>query len=89
MGCSRRIWQNLKIYYVQIDDSELAKMETLEIIPREDVGVYLTAKVGQFQCFVSSNHKSIKILAQQTGEFECLSPSAFVNKYLNLDSTSL
>lgn len=74
-----RLWQNLKFCYVQIDDFELAEMEALGVITREDVGVYLTAKVGQ--CFISANHKLIKILVQQTGEFECLTPSEFVNKY--------
>ena len=70
-----RIWQKLKVRYIQIDDSALATIEAQGIIPREDVGVYLTAKEGQAQCFVSANHKLIRILAQQTGEFECLTPS--------------
>ena len=78
-----RIWQKLKVRYIQIDDSALATIEAQGIIPREDVGVYLTAKEGQAQCFVSANHKLIRILAQQTGEFECLTPSEFVSKYLN------
>ncbi|MBD2777757.1 PIN domain-containing protein [Iningainema tapete] len=78
-----RIWQKLKVRYIQIDDSALATIEAQGIIPREDVGVYLTAKQGQAQCFVSANHKLIRILAQQTGEFECLTPSEFVSKYLN------
>ncbi|MGM3306485.1 hypothetical protein ACSQ6I_10980 [Anabaena sp. WFMT] len=76
------IWQNLKVRYVQIDDSALGTMEAEGVIPREDVGVYLTAKAGNSQCFVSANHKLIRILAQETGEFECLTPSAFVSKYL-------
>ncbi len=78
-----RIWQNLKVSYVQIDNFELAKMEALGVIPREDVGVYLTAKTGQADCFVSANHKLIKVLAQKTGEFESLTPSEFVKKYIN------
>ncbi len=77
-----RIWQKLKVRYVQIEDSNLARMEALGVIPREDLGIYLTAKEGQSQCFISANHKLIKILAQQTGEFECLTPTAFVSKYL-------
>jgi predicted nucleic acid-binding protein len=77
-----RIWQNLKVRYVQIDNSALATIEAQGIIPREDVGVYLTAKEGQAQCFVSANHKLIRILVQQTGEFECLTPSEFLSKYL-------
>ncbi|MEC4814946.1 MAG: hypothetical protein SAK29_16945 [Scytonema sp. PMC 1069.18] len=78
-----RIWQKLKVRYIQIDNSARATIEAQGIIPREDVGVYLTAKEGQAQCFVSTNHKLIRILAQQTGEFECLTPSEFVSKYLN------
>jgi predicted nucleic acid-binding protein len=78
-----RIWQKLKVRYVQINDSALAKMEAEGVIPREDVGVYLTAKEGQAQCFISANYKLIRILAQQTAEFECLTPSEFVSKYLN------
>ncbi|MEB3310802.1 MAG: hypothetical protein VKJ02_11265 [Snowella sp.] len=77
-----RIWQNFKYCYVRIDDFELAEMEALGVISREDIGIYLTAKVGQSQCFISANHKLIKVLVQQTGEFECLTPSEFVNKYL-------
>ena len=77
-----RIWQNFKVRYVQIDHFVLAIMELQGIIPREDLGVYLTAKEGQAQCFVSANHKLIRILAQETGEFECLTPSAFLSKYL-------
>jgi hypothetical protein len=48
-----RIWQNFKFFYVQIDDFELAEMEALGVIPREDVGVYLTAKVGQSQSLIT------------------------------------
>jgi predicted nucleic acid-binding protein len=77
-----RIWQKLQVRYVQIDDSALAIIESQGVIPREDLGVYLTAKEGQAQCFVSANHKLIRILAQETGEFECLTPSEFVSKYL-------
>lgn len=78
-----RIWQNLKVYYVQINDIEYAEIEAVGTIPREDIGVYLTAKSGQSQCFISANHKLIKVLAQETGEFECLIPSEFVNQYLS------
>jgi len=77
-----RIWQKLKVRYVQIDDFVWAKMESEGVIPREDIGVYLTAKAGQSQYFVSANHKLIRILAQETGEFECLTPFEFVSKYL-------
>lgn len=78
-----RIWQNLKVCYVQINDTEYAEIEAVGTIPREDIGVYLTAKSGQSQCFISANHKLIKVLAKETGEFECFIPSEFVNQYLS------
>ena len=38
------------------------------------------------QGFSESDKRGIiKVLAQQTGEFECLKPSGFVSKYLKLD----
>ena len=51
------------------------------IIPREDAGVYLTAKQGKAKCFVSRNYKLIRALVEQTEEFECFTPSEFLQKY--------
>lgn len=77
-----RIWQNLNVHYVLLEESALALLEKQAVIPREDVGVYLTAKAGRADCFVSSNHKLIRSLVQSTQEFECLTPAEFVGKYL-------
>ncbi|KAM3090715.1 hypothetical protein ACKFKF_34375 [Phormidesmis sp. 146-12] len=77
-----RIWQNLNVRYVLLNLQDFNKLEAMEIIPREDIGVYLTAKEGQAQCFVSSNHKLVRALASSTGEFECLTPEEFVRKYI-------
>ncbi|MBE9118706.1 hypothetical protein IQ249_22715 [Lusitaniella coriacea LEGE 07157] len=77
-----RIWRNFNVCCVILDANEYAQVESQGIIPREDVGIYLTAKGGQAQCFVSSNHQLIRSLIQKTGEFECLTPEEFVNKYL-------
>jgi predicted nucleic acid-binding protein len=76
------IWQEVQLRYVLLDPQEISALGRLEAIPREDVGVYLTAREGRAQCFVSSNHELITILAQKTGEFECLTPDQFVKKYL-------
>lgn len=76
------IWRNFQIIYVTIDADEYYRVEALGVIPREDVGVYLTAKLGNAECFVSANHELIRTLAEETREFECLTPEEFVNKYL-------
>ncbi len=77
-----RIWQNLNIYYVLLELNEFSRVEALGVIPREDVGVYLTAKIGKAECFISANHKLISALVKQTGEFECLTPEEFVKQYV-------
>lgn len=76
------IWQNFNIFNVYLEAEDLANMEALGVIPREDVGVYLTASKGKAQCFVSANHKLIRSLVSETNEFECLTPENFAKKYL-------
>jgi len=77
-----RIWQNLNICYVLLDWDEFSRVQALGVIPREDIGVYLTAKTGKAECFISANHKLISALVKQTGEFECLTPEEFVKQYV-------
>ncbi len=47
-------------------------------IPSEDIYIYLTAKYGKADYFISSNRELIKSIA----DFECLTPEIFINKYL-------
>ena len=76
------IWRNFQIVYVTIDAEEDYRVQALGVIPREDVSVYLTAKLGNAECFVSANHELIRTLAEETREFECLTAEEFVKKYL-------
>jgi predicted nucleic acid-binding protein len=77
-----RIWHDMTFVYVLIAPHELEAIQKAGRIPREDIGVYLTARNAQAQCFVSSNHELIRSLAGESGEFECLSPQTFVDQYL-------
>lgn len=70
------------IRYVSLENNEIEFWLAQNTIPREDVEVYLTARTGKAQCFVSANHKLIRALAEQNQEFECLTPAEFVQKYL-------
>ncbi|CCQ70054.1 hypothetical protein CWATWH0402_3964 [Crocosphaera watsonii WH 0402] len=49
-----------------------------KIIPTEDIEIYLSAKYGQADCFVSGNRELLKAIA----DFECLTIDDFINKYL-------
>jgi predicted nucleic acid-binding protein len=75
-----RILQNFNIHYVFLEQQELVTSEKNASIPREDVSVYLTAKVGQADYFVSANHKLIRSLVEQTGDFLCLTPQQFIDQ---------
>ena len=57
-------------------------IEATGTMPREDAGIYLTAREGEAQCFVSTNHELIASLAKTTDEYECLTPDEFVKRYL-------
>ncbi|MEM8779104.1 MAG: hypothetical protein AAGF26_09575 [Cyanobacteria bacterium P01_G01_bin.49] len=75
------IWSRLNFHYVNVDEqwrSLLIEIVIREKIPSEDLEIYLTAKLGLSDCFVSSNRELIKAIA----DFECLTPTEFVEKYL-------
>jgi predicted nucleic acid-binding protein len=75
------IWSRLNIHYVNYTqewNQELEKVVTDREIPNEDIEVYLTAKLGNSDCFVSSNRELIRAIAT----FECLTPKGFINNYL-------
>jgi len=75
-----RIWQGMTPVYVLLPAE--VKPEDYQTLPREDIGIYLTAQIGQAQCFVSSNKELIRSLVDQTGEFDCLTAEEFIQKYL-------
>jgi len=78
-----RLWEQLQVDFIFVDDRDVQAIADAGIIPREDAGVYLTAKQGKVECFVSRNYKLIRALVEQTEEFECLTPSEFLQKYKN------
>ena len=77
-----RMWQNLNLRYVLVDNQEYTKLAKLGWLPREDIGVYLAAKQGGANCFVSANHKLIRAMVAETQEFECITPESFTKQYL-------
>jgi predicted nucleic acid-binding protein len=77
-----RLWQNMRLHYVLIDQADVEQLAMAGIVPTEDIEVYLTARNGQADCFVSANHELIRLLAQRTGEFDCLTPAAFVTRHI-------
>lgn len=74
------LWHWLNIYYIpstidwKQDRLALIKQKT---IPSEDIEIYLSAKYGQADCFVSGNRKLLTAIA----EFYCLTPEEFIRDY--------
>lgn len=77
-----RIWQGMNVNYVLFDDQEVQAVIQANQIPREDVTIYLSAKAGKADCFVSANRELVRILAREVGVFECLYAAEFVQKYM-------
>jgi predicted nucleic acid-binding protein len=79
-----RVWRNMKLAYVTITDSQLATLRQEQpSIPSEDLSVYLTARNGAAECFVSYNHELITALAASQDEFQSMTPVEFVRTYLD------
>jgi predicted nucleic acid-binding protein len=76
------IWQSMNVQFVMLDPVEVQQVEARGIIPREDVTVFLSAITGHADCFVSANHKLIRVLAEQTGLFRCCTPEEFVAEFI-------
>lgn len=75
------IWSRLNIYYVTPDArwrNLLEEIVNADTIPTEDIEVFLSAFLGNADCFISSNRELIKAIA----DFECLTPHDFLTKYL-------
>lgn len=76
------IWRWLDIYYLPSTinwQQEKAFLEKENLIPREDIEIYLTAKIAKADCFISGNRKLLKSIA----DFDCLTSEDFIQKYLN------
>ena len=80
-GLLTRLWQQLQVDFIFVEDQDIQAIADAGTIPREDAGIYLTAKQGKAQCFVSRNYKLIRALVEQTEEFECFTPIEFLQKY--------
>jgi predicted nucleic acid-binding protein len=76
-----RIWVNLDCLFIPKTEQILIEAKQIlanKAIPREDIFIYLTAKYGEADSFVSSNRELIR----QIADFECLTPENFIQKYL-------
>lgn len=77
-----RIWGNLNVYHVYLNKSDYVAVDTLGKIPREDISMYLTARMGNAKYFISKNRGLIRALVLETGEFECYFPEDFIKKFM-------
>lgn len=76
------IWHGMNVRFVVLDPDDVRKVEIQGEIPREDVTMYLSAKVGQADCFISANHKLIRALVARSGDFLCYTPTEFIEQFL-------
>ncbi|MDX1521131.1 MAG: PIN domain-containing protein [Anaerolineae bacterium] len=77
-----RVWQDFSIDFVTVSIEEKRAIEAKINIPREDIGIYITAIRGNIDCLISSNHEFVQQTAKVQNLFETMSARAFVEKFL-------
>jgi predicted nucleic acid-binding protein len=81
-GILSRIWQDFAIQMVEIDVADLYRIQQdFPDIPAEDVGVFLTAKLGQADVLVSNNRKFVRAAAAAQHLFACLTVEEFLSQF--------
>lgn len=82
-----RIWRDYHLEYVYITPEEMFEVEAITDIPREDIGIYLTALRGQADYFVSANHQLLQEAAAKQKKFICLDAERFIVQCLSQPRT--
>jgi predicted nucleic acid-binding protein len=77
------IWRDYRLDYVYISPKEMKDVEAISNIPREDIGIYLTALRGQADYFISANHQLLQEAAAKQKKFECLDAESFITRFLS------
>lgn len=78
-----RIWRDYRLDYVYISPEEMNDVEAISDIPKEDIGIYLTALRGRADYFISANHQFLREAAAKQKKFECFDAESFVIKVLS------
>ncbi|NJN97173.1 MAG: hypothetical protein HC875_25300 [Anaerolineales bacterium] len=77
------IWRDYRLDYVYISPEEMSDAEAISDIPREDIGIYLTALRGRADYFISANHQLLQEAAIKQKKFECFDAESFVTRFLS------
>lgn len=77
-----QIWRDYRLDYVYISPEEMSNAEVISDIPREDIGIYLTALRGRADYFISANHQLLQEAAAKQKKFECFDAESFLTKFL-------
>jgi predicted nucleic acid-binding protein len=78
-----RIWRDYRLEYVYISPEEMGDVEVISNIPKEDIGIYLTALRGRADFFISANRQLIQEAAAKQKKFECFDAESFMTKILS------
>lgn len=80
------IWINFSTEVVTLTPEQVSGItERFPNIPAEDIGVFLTAELGQADVMVSDNRKFVRAAAASQNLFTCLTVDEFLNQYIHRD----
>ena len=75
------LWRDFTVDYVWVSMEEKQILAAQKIIPREDVGIFLTALKGEADCMISGNRQFVREAAARQKLFNTFYPEDFVATY--------
>ena len=75
------IWSSFQIEYVYVTPEEIAEVEAITDIPREDLGIYLTALRGKAEYLISANRELLRTAVAKQHRFSCTDAATFLERY--------
>ena len=80
------IWTSFSTEVVTLPREQIDEVPSqFPDIPTEDIGIFLTAKLGQADVMVSDNRKFVRAAAASQNLFTCLTVDEFLNQYIHRD----
>lgn len=77
-----RIWRHMTARFVIVDPTDSARLARSGTSPREELDIFLAARGGDVELFISANHERGRAAAPERGAVESLVPAALGARYL-------
>lgn len=77
------LWKSYQIDFVQVTQADVVSFHQQypDLVPREDIGIFLTAVHGRADIMISENHAFVRQAAEAQNLFTCLNMEDFLTDW--------